>query len=135
MASPHQGIPNDQRWRLFLPQQQEQRSPFELKDEKRMTVNPNGMSNEQLLHLRVEIAKAYGIELYRQYSEKVSASLILPPDERPTGLVDASTIKRKRRSNKIPYVACGDGSIAYLGVMLCDFIIFGEASMLLWGSN
>ncbi|WP_162560637.1 hypothetical protein [Methylobacterium durans] len=100
-----------------------------------MMVNPKGMSHEELMRIRIEVGRTYGIKLYQQYPEREAARLLLPSDERPEGSADTSTLKRKRRTNKIPYVACGDGSVAYLGLMLCDFIIFGENSMLLWGDN
>lgn len=96
-------------------------------------VDPRGMPREVVDHLRSEIGRRYGINLFDQYSEREAAKLILLPEKRPSGSADTSTIKRKRRSNKIPFVACGDGSVAYLGLMLCDFLLFGKNSMFLWG--
>lgn len=100
-----------------------------------MMVNPLGIPHEELMRIRIEVGRKYDIELYQQYPEKKAAWLLLPPDERLRGDADTSTLKRKRRTNKIPFVASGDGSVAYLGLMLCDFLIFGENSMLLWGDS
>ncbi|CAO4154369.1 hypothetical protein [Methylorubrum extorquens] len=100
-----------------------------------MTVNPLHIDKEDLRKLRIETADAYCINRYQRYTEQEAASLLIVPTRRPEGRADTSAIKRKRRSVKIPFVPCGDGSVAYLGMMLCDFIVFGERSVLLWGGG
>ncbi|CAO4186217.1 hypothetical protein [Methylorubrum extorquens] len=100
-----------------------------------MTVNPSNMDKEDLHWLRIDTANAYGINLHQQHTEQEAARLLLKPDQRPEGRADTSTIKRKRRSEKIAFVPCGDGSVAYLGMMLCDFLMFGERSITLWGAG
>ena len=98
-----------------------------------MTVDPIHMNKEDLDRLRVGIGAEYGINLHQQYKEREAARLLIAPSQRPEGHVDVSTLKRKRRNRKIAFVPRGDGSIAYVGMMLCDFIAFGERSIFLWG--
>lgn len=100
-----------------------------------MILNPCAIPEDRLEQIRTEVAREYGISPYLQYTEREAARLLIPPDERPDGSADVSTLKRKRRSGKIPSVDCGHGSVAYLGLMLCDFIVFGSASLALWGNN
>ena len=98
-----------------------------------MTIDPTRIDKDHLRELRDSVARAYGIDPHRQYTERAAAALLVPLDERQTSKGDVSTLKRKRRAGKIPFVPLGDGSIAYLGMMLCDYIAFGERSVLLWG--
>ena len=98
-----------------------------------MTIDPLRIDKDHLRGLRDNVARTYGIDPHRQYTERAAASLLVPSEERREGSADVSTLKRKRRAGKIPHVPRGDGSIAYLGMMLCDFIAFGERSVLLWG--
>ncbi|SDA35522.1 hypothetical protein SAMN02799622_06112 [Methylobacterium sp. UNC378MF] len=98
-----------------------------------MTIDPTRIDKDHLRELRHSVAQAYEIDPHRQYTERAAASLLVPPDERRGGRSDVSTLKRKRRAGKIPHVPLGDGSVAYLGMMLCDFLTFGERSVLLWG--
>lgn len=100
-----------------------------------MTIDPTRIDKDHLRELRLSIARTYAIDPHRQYTERVAASLLVPPGERRDGSADVSTLKRKRRAGKIPHVPLGDGSVAYLGMMLCDFIAFGERSVLLWGGG
>ncbi len=100
-----------------------------------MSVNPLLIDKQDLHWLRLDTATSYGIDPYRQYTEQEAARLLLAPDRRSEGRADTSTIKRKRRGGKIPYVPLGDSSVAYVGVMLCDFLVFGEQSVLLWGGG
>ena len=100
-----------------------------------MTIDPTRIDKEDLYRLRRDIADRHGIGLVDQYGEREAARLLIRPDERPDGAADVSTVKRKRRAGKIPHVPRGDGSVAYLGMMLCDFIAFGERSVLLWGGG
>lgn len=100
-----------------------------------MIVNPSAIPEGRLAQIRMEVAREYGISPHRQYTEREAARLLIPPDERPDGSADVSTLKRKRRTGKIPFVDCGDGSVAYLGLMLCDFIVFGRGSPALWGNS
>ena len=98
-----------------------------------MTIDPTRIDKDHLRELRHSVAQAYGIDPHRQYTERAAASLLVPLDKRRGGSGDVSTLKRKRRAGKIPHVPLGDGSVAYLGMMLCDFLAFGERSVLLWG--
>ncbi|GJE12764.1 hypothetical protein [Methylobacterium longum] len=98
-----------------------------------MTIDPTRIDKDHLRELRHSVARAYGIDPHRQYTERAAANLLVPPDKRQGGRGDVSTLKRKRRSGKIPHVPLGDSSVAYLGMMLCDFLAFGERSVLLWG--
>lgn len=100
-----------------------------------MLINPTRINKEDLHRIRHNVAGSHGIDLYRQYKERAAASLLVSPDERQERSSDVSTLKRKRRAGKIPYVPLGDGSVAYLGIMLCDYIAFGERSVLLWGGG
>jgi hypothetical protein len=100
-----------------------------------MTIDPTRIDKDHLRELRHSVARAYDIDPHRQYGERAAANLLIPPDERRDGSADVSTLKRKRRAGKAPYVPLGDGSVAYLGMMLCDFIAFGERSVLLWGGG
>ncbi|CAA2160924.1 hypothetical protein MBRA_06079 [Methylobacterium brachiatum] len=100
-----------------------------------MTIDPTRIDKDHLRELRHSVAQAYGIDPHRQFTERAAASLLVPPDKRRGGSGDVSTLKRKRRTGKIPHVPLGDGSVAYLGMMLCDFIAFGERSVLLWGGG
>ena len=100
-----------------------------------MTIDPTRIDNDHLRELRHRVARAYQIEPHRQYTERMASSLLVPLDERRGGRSDVSTLKRKRRAGKIPHVPLGDGSVAYLGMMLCDFLAFGERSVLLWGGG
>lgn len=100
-----------------------------------MPIDPTRIDKEELRQLRRDISEAHRIRLCLQYSERDAARLLIRPDERPDGSADVSTLKRKRRAGKIPHVPLGDGSVAYLGMMLCDFIAFGERSLLLWGGS
>ncbi|MCJ2144351.1 hypothetical protein [Methylobacterium sp. E-066] len=100
-----------------------------------MPIDPTRIDKEELRQLRRDIAEAHGIRLYLQYSERDAARLLIRPDERPDGSANVSTLKRKRRAGNIPHVPLGDCSVAYLGMMLCDFLAFGERSVLLWGSG
>ncbi|WHQ70490.1 hypothetical protein [Methylorubrum extorquens] len=93
------------------------------------------MDKSDLERLRIDTANAYGINLHQRYTEREAASLLIVPSRRLERKADISTIKRKRCSEKIPFVQCGDGSVAYLGMMLCDFLMFGERSVLLWGAG
>ena len=100
-----------------------------------MIIDPTHISREDLDRTRREIAAAYGINPGCQYTERQAAGLLLRPDERGSEAADTSTLKRKRRSGKIPHVPRGDGRVAYLGMMLVDFLAFGERSILLWGGD
>ena len=100
-----------------------------------MTIDPTRIDKEELYWLRRDIAETHGINLFVRYTERAAAGLLSQPDERREGRVNVSTLKRKRRTGKIPHVPLGDGSVAYLGMMLADFIAFGERSVLLWGGG
>ncbi|MCJ2066509.1 hypothetical protein MKK63_28005 [Methylobacterium sp. J-088] len=100
-----------------------------------MTIDPTRIDKDQLHELRHSVARAYDIDPHRQYGERAAAALLIPPGERRNASGDVSTLKRKRRAGKIPHVPLGDGSVAYLGLMLCDFLAFGERSILLWGGD
>lgn len=100
-----------------------------------MTIDPTRIDNDHLRELRHSVARGYDIDLHRQYGERAAADLLVPPEERQDGRANVSTLKRKRRAGKIPHVPLGDGSVAYLGMMLCDFLAFGERSVLLWGGG
>ena len=100
-----------------------------------MTIDPTRIDREDLDRTRRNIATEYGISPGRQYTERQAADLLVAPSEREEGGASTSTLKRKRRAGKIPYVPRGDGRVAYLGMMLCDFIAFGERSVLLWGGD
>lgn len=100
-----------------------------------MTIDPTRIDKDHLRELRHSVAQAHEIDPHRQYTERAAASLLVPPDERRGGRSDVSTLKRKRRAGRIPHVPLGDGSVAYLGMMLCDFLAFGERSVLLWGGG
>lgn len=100
-----------------------------------MIIDPTRIDKDHLRELRHSIARAHDIDPHRQYGERAAAGLLVPPENRRDGSADVSTLKRKRRTGKIPHVPLGDGSVAYLGMMLCDFIAFGERSLLLWGGS
>ena len=100
-----------------------------------MTIDPTRIDREDLDRTRRDIAAEYGISPGRQYTERQAAGLLLRPDERGDEAADTSTLKRKRRAGKISHVPRGDGRVAYLGMMLVDFIAFGERSVLLWGAG
>ena len=100
-----------------------------------MTIDSTRIDKEELHRLRRDVADRHGIDLHRQCREREAAKLLVPPEERREGSADVSTLKRKRRAGKIPFVPRGAGSVAYLGMMLCDFIAFGERSVLLWGGG
>ena len=100
-----------------------------------MTIDPTLIDREDLDRTRRDIATEYGISPGRQYTERQAADLLVAPSERKEGGASTSTLKRKRRVGKVPHVPLGDGSVAYLGMMLCDFIAFGERSVLLWGGG
>lgn len=100
-----------------------------------MTIDPTRIEREELQSLRRDIAKAHGINLFLRYTEQDAARLLTRPDGRTGGTADVSTLKRKRRAGKIPHTPLGDGSVAYLGMMLVDIIAFGERSVLLWGGG
>ena len=100
-----------------------------------MSIDPTRIDRNDLRELRHSVARAYGIDPHRQYSERAAAGLLVPPEDRRGGSADVSTLKRKRCAGKIPHVPLGDGSVAYLGMMLTDFLAFGERSVLLWGGG
>ena len=66
--------------------------------------------------LRERVAAEQNFRLYTRYSEKEAAQKI--------GW-DYSTLKRKRRAHLVPFVDMGGGSIAYLGFMIADILLFG----------
>lgn len=98
-------------------------------------MNPCKIDPKELNFMRTRVAQEYGIALYQQVSERTAAFLLLPPGKRTSGRADTSTLKRNRRRGKVPFVPHGNGSIRYLGVMLCDYILFGELSVYLWGED
>lgn len=73
------------------------------------------MDNHQ--KIREEVAREYGIALYRRYREKEAAGIVG---------YEAAWWKRHRRAGNIPYVRDAGGSIGYFGYMLCDILILGK---------
>lgn len=100
-----------------------------------MTIDPTRIDKDRLDQLRRDVAEKHGIDLYLQYTEQQAAFLLIRPDERSARRADRSTLKRKRRAGKIPHVPLGNNSVAYFGMMLCDFLMFGEQSVTLWGAS
>lgn len=100
-----------------------------------MTIDPTRIDKGRLDQLRRDVAEKHGIDPYCRYTEREAACLLIRPDERANARADVSTLKRKRRACKIPYVPLGNSSVAYLGMVLCDFLMFGERSVLLWGGG
>lgn len=67
--------------------------------------------------LREQVAKEYGIALFRRYREKEARGLVG---------YEASWWKRHRKAKNIPFVEDAGGSISYFGYMLCDILILGK---------
>ncbi|WP_232631420.1 helix-turn-helix domain-containing protein [Methylobacterium sp. Leaf118] len=85
---------------------------------------PGNISKETLDEMRAGVAEEHRIAPYAQYTEADAARFLH---------LDISTVKRMRRSGRIPYVRHGQKSIRYIGRMLCDFILFGKGAVELWG--
>lgn len=67
--------------------------------------------------MRENVAREYGIMLYRRYREKEAASIVG---------YEATWWKRHRKKGTILYVQDPGGAISYFGYMLCDLLIFGK---------
>lgn len=67
--------------------------------------------------MRENIAAEYKFALYRAYSEKEAAHFVG---------VDVSTLKRRRRAGKVPFIRHGDRNVRYLGLQIADLIAFGS---------
>ncbi|WP_342150206.1 hypothetical protein [Methylorubrum sp. SB2] len=81
---------------------------------------------DQLNIMRAEVAREHGITLYAQYNEQRAAHFLK---------LDLSTVRRNRRAGRVPYVQYGNGGVRFLGVMLCDYILFGADAVRLWGGE
>ena len=75
---------------------------------------------DDLQKLREGVAEEYKIALYRQYSEKQAAAIMG---------TSRWTLRRKRELKQIPYVDKGGDSVAYMGIHIADFILFGVGSV------
>jgi hypothetical protein len=67
--------------------------------------------------MREQVAKEYGIALFRRYREKEARGLVG---------YEASWWKRHRKAKNIPFIEDAGGSISYFGYMLCDLLILGK---------
>lgn len=67
--------------------------------------------------MRENVAREYGISLYRRYREKQAADIVG---------YEATWWKRHRKKGTIPYVEDPGGGISYFGYMLCDLLILGK---------
>jgi hypothetical protein len=67
--------------------------------------------------MREDVAKEYGIALFRRYREKEARGLVG---------YEASWWKRHRKAKNIPFIEDAGGSISYFGYMLCDLLILGK---------
>lgn len=67
--------------------------------------------------MRENVAKEYGIALFRRYREKEARGIVG---------YEASWWKRHRKVKNIPFIEDAGGNILYFGYMLCDLLILGK---------